>query len=276
MFAPITRTYTQSFATAAKSKSKLSPYVRNKLAMPKSIEENLAFLRAWQRVFKGDSFDFDYHLMWDHFKDPGHHDLARVMHQDVQALRKVGLNGFNSCQVHRCFIPSGLIMTVLGRTLWDRDLKFETIANDHYKAAFGPDWQKVKRYVQRLGKLFDPPYLRQERDAADRKRTATMLGKIPAVIERFMPVIESNLGLEDRCRARSWYYLKEHAELMMAMAAAVEASARGDRGASRRAVRHMVMTARRKERRIHKVFDVFMFINTIGYPLGWNEKEEGV
>ena len=63
------------------------------------------------------------------------------------------INGLNSCQVQRCFLPTGLMMTVMGRTLWDRERPFNEIANDHYKSAFGKDWQEVKRYTQRLSVL---------------------------------------------------------------------------------------------------------------------------
>ena len=49
----------------------IPPFERNKLQFPRTPEGNLAFLRGWQGTFDGDSFDFDYHLMWDHFRDPG-------------------------------------------------------------------------------------------------------------------------------------------------------------------------------------------------------------
>jgi hypothetical protein len=73
MFAPITRTYTTAFCGSPDDKApKLAPYVRNKLKMPRTVDENIARLKKWQEQFDGDSFDFDYHLMWDHINDPGY------------------------------------------------------------------------------------------------------------------------------------------------------------------------------------------------------------
>ena len=271
MFAPITRTYTDSFASARKSGVKLHPFKRNKLVMPRNIDENLAHLRAWQKKFKGDSFDFDYHVMWDHFKDSGYYNSAKVLHQDVRALRRIGINGLNSCQVQRAFLPTGLMMNVMGRTLWDRNLTFDQIANDHYKSAFGKDWQKVKRYTQQLSDLFDPPYLRGERDEADKTQTAGKLARIPAMIRRFEPVIQANLNLADRCHAKSWYYLKEHARLCLASAWAMELTIRGEERAARKAVEKMVDVARHQERKLHPVFDMYFFLVTIAKPLGWTD-----
>lgn len=76
MFAPITRSYNDTFKPIDTSLN-IPEYRRNKLIFPKNIEENLAFLREWQKIFKGDSFDFDYHLMWAHYADPGYMKIAR-------------------------------------------------------------------------------------------------------------------------------------------------------------------------------------------------------
>ena len=275
MFAPITRTYSRPFTSSAR-RAKLPRFVRNRLEMPRSVEQNVSFLRGWQQRFDGDSFDFDYHLMWDHYRDPGHFELAGVLHADIRALRRLGLNGLNSCQVQRCFLPSGLLMTVMGLTLWNRDLDFNRIANDHYRSAFGPDWRKAKRYVQRLSDCFDPPFLRGERKESQLQQTVTRLEKVPGVIHRFVPVMEANVSLPDRCRARSWSYLKHHASLCLALAPMLELSARGERDAARDAARHLIDTARRLESRIHPVFDVFVFLRTVCGGLGFTEQEVGL
>ena len=50
MFAPITRTYSKTVSTD-RAWPELPPVERNKLTLPHMIEENLAFLRAWQAQF---------------------------------------------------------------------------------------------------------------------------------------------------------------------------------------------------------------------------------
>ena len=260
MFAPVTRTYSRSLAETADCRAGLPRFSLNKLQLPREIGRNLASYRGWRRRFKGDAFLFDYYLMWDHFKDPGHYALAQVLHADIRALGDLGLQGLNSVQVQRCFMPSGLLMTVMGRTLWNRNLSFDEIANDHYRSAFGADWRKVKRYTQRLSDLFDPPHLRNERDEKGREETLRKLAELPTMIRRFLPVIETNLHQQDRCQARSWFYLKEHAEICLAMAKAVEAMARRDEAACDQYADRVIALARGKERRIHRVFDVRTFV----------------
>lgn len=270
MFAPITRTYSQSFAKPKNNQpSRLPPFVRNKLAMPSSIEQNLTALRSWQRQFKGDSFDFDYHLMWDHYRDPGHYELAQLLHADIRGLHNIGLNGLNSCQTQRCFLPTGLLMTVMGQTLWNRQTSFDALACDHYKATFGPDWSKAMRYTQRLSQFFDPPFLRGERGPNWNKKAVANLKKVPGLIESFAPVIESNLQGTDICQTRSWYYLKLHAELCLPLAHSVELTVSGDRTAALAANQHLFDVAQRMEPKVHRVFDVCIFLRTITSPRKW-------
>jgi len=112
MFAPITRTYTTAFADADMSENiTLAPYVRNRLTMPRSVAENMARLSKWQNEqINKDSFDFDYHLMWDHYIDPGYYECSKVLHTDMKNLDKLGLKGMISCQAQRVAFPTRLPM----------------------------------------------------------------------------------------------------------------------------------------------------------------------
>ena len=50
LFAPITRTYTQSYAVEADADA-IQPNVRNHLVPPHGMRASLAYLEAWQKVF---------------------------------------------------------------------------------------------------------------------------------------------------------------------------------------------------------------------------------
>ncbi len=259
MFAPITRTFSRPFSATAALPA-LSPYARNRLTFPRSIEENVAFLRAWQAQFEEplDSFDFDYHLMWSHLSDPGYMQISQVLHADLQRLHDLGLNGFNSCQTQRACFPTGLPMAVMGWTLWNRERDFDEMARDYFAAAFGPDGEACRAYLEQLGDLFDPAYLRGEKPDGDAE-AAGRLKRVPALVDAFRPVIERNVESANPCRAASWAYLRHHADMAVALAGALEARAMGDTDeASKRwqAVQQMVWE---REDALHAVLDVWLF-----------------
>jgi hypothetical protein len=263
MFAPITRTYSSTFSTD-RALPELPVFERNKLTFPHSIEENLAFLRAWQAQLvrddgaPADSLDFDYHLMWDHYRDPASMQMARVLHDDLQLLDSIGLQGFNSCQVQRAFFPTGLPMAVLGWTLWDKTRDFEPMARDYFAAAFGPEGDAARAYLTELSGLFDPAYLRGEKHLGDEQATAA-LGRVAGLVAAFLPTIERNLRSDSSCWGRSWLYLRHHAEIATSLASALRERADGHSAAAQLEWDALKQRIWQKEAELHPVLDVYLF-----------------
>lgn len=266
MFAPITRTYSEPYVVED-TLPPLPPFERNKLVFPKSVAENVAFLRAWQEHFQGDSFDFDYHMMWDHLRDPGYIPVAKILSQDIRGLKDIGLDGYVSCQLQRAFFPTGLPMMAMGRTLWDRDVSYEDVADDYFAAAFGPDGELAKGYLESISFLFDPPYLRGETPRIC-PENADDLAKVPGVVDAFLPTVERNLTLENACWAKSWSYLKRSAELCRLLSMAAEAAARDHKELARAQWEETCKYAREHESELHPVFDVSFFISTLSWFFG--------
>jgi len=273
MFAPITRTYSEPYAVEDPLPP-IPPFVRNKLTFPRGVAENVALLRAWQKDFPGDSFDFDYHMMWDHFRDPGYIPVAKILSQDIRGLKDIGIDGYVSCQLQRAFFPTGLPMTVLGRDLWNRDIPYDDIADDYFASAFGPDGKLAQGYLESISYLFDPPYLRGETPKVC-PENAENLAKIPDVVDAFMPTIERNMapspyaplqrgGEGGVCWAKSWFYLKHSANLSKLLALACEAEALDRKELAKSRWEETCKYAWEHESELHPVLDVMFFINTLG------------
>ena len=64
-----------------------------------------------------------YHLLWAVWDQFTNTCLAHLLHDDLQDLKQMGLNGIVSCRrSFRVFYPSGLAMTALAEALWDPDV----------------------------------------------------------------------------------------------------------------------------------------------------------
>lgn len=261
MFAPITRSYSRSFSVQKNCGEKIPDYKRNHLEFPSSVEENLAFLKAWQGLFTGDSFDFDYHLMWAHYYDPGYYQIARIIHQDVRNLQKIGLNGLISCQVQRVFFPTGFPMYILGRTLWNDKTDFDITANEYFKAAFGEDGEKCLEYLSMLSRLFVPEYIRGEKKL--NRKTVENWRKIPETINNFMPTIQRNCALENNSIRKSWYYLMTHAEFCKLFSKILVAKAEGDKEKTFAQWGKLKDYLQEKEDETQPVFDLFEFVQSM-------------
>ncbi|MBE6580907.1 MAG: DUF4838 domain-containing protein [Ruminococcaceae bacterium] len=260
MFAPITRTYSNAFAEFdVGERLSLPPYVRNQLTLPKSVAENMALLQTWQKEqLSGDSFDFDYHLMWDHDVDPGYMECARILHADMAGLYKLGLDGMVSCQLQRAAFPTGLPQYAMARALWDKSSSFEEIVREYFTAAFGDEGEAVRRYLDTLSALFDPPRVRGEREQND-GLVKENCRKARALVQAFRR--ERGLCYDDVNPSRR--YLAYHADLVLSYADWHEALFGGGDEAAREAAKAaLTETAYRIEPHVHEVFDVCLYKNT--------------
>lgn len=211
MFAPITRSY--SSALPCDTHGTLKPYVLNELEFPKSVEDNLAYLKDWQNDFAGDSFDFDYHYMWDHYYDFSYYNHAKILHQDICNLKNLGLNGLVSCQLQRVFLPTAMGMNVMADTLWNRDTAFDAAADDVLFYEFGEDHAKVKSYLHTLSLCNCAKVLRGEERLEDGDNYED-LDKAKAILKGFVPVIEKNIKTSDtELRKQAWDALMYHNRL---------------------------------------------------------------
>ena len=264
MFAPITRTYTRSLTEApAFDDARLPDYVRNKTQLPRSVEENLAWLARWKRFFPGDSFDFDYHYMWDQHRDPAHLSMNKVLFEDMKGLRSLGLNGMMSCQNQRVWLPTGFGMAAMAVALWNSAADWAETAADYFTAAFGPDGPQVFAYLTKLSKLLCPPYFRGETDRVS-PETAASLAQVPAFLDGFSPVIAKNLtaGLP-AVQRRSWEYLDWHARYIALLAPAAQARAEGRDADAAEGFRTFCAYVRGIEPEVADALDVFELTGTL-------------
>ncbi|MBQ3055037.1 MAG: DUF4838 domain-containing protein [Oscillospiraceae bacterium] len=177
MFAPISRSYNTSFGVSGEL-PEMAPFVYNKVELPKDPNQNVSYLRAWQKVFSGDSFIYDYHYMWAFMYDPGSIKLARVLSEDIRNLKDLGLDGFISCQIGRVMFPNGFNMVTMGEMLWNRDASFDLIAKDYFDALYGEAGSDVLAYLSELSKRFAPLDLQNEKDFAPDAEKAAVAEEI--------------------------------------------------------------------------------------------------
>jgi hypothetical protein len=157
MFAPITRTFEKSYPVdiACVNPPK---YIRNKINLPTNIEENISFLREWQKVFSGDSFVYDYPLGRAHYGDLGYMGIAKIISDDIKNLGHLDMNGYISCQELRAGLPNAFPNYVMGYTLFHKDVSFDHMQAEYFKHAYGDDFSSVISYLSDLSMLCSPDY----------------------------------------------------------------------------------------------------------------------
>ena len=211
MFAPITRSFSESINPDVKGET--APYVLNNLEFPHNVADAMQYLREWQEVFDGDSFDYDYHLMWDHYLEFSYHNQSRVLYEDICNLKRFGLNGIVAPLAQRVFLPTAFAMQIMAESLWNTECDYELVKKRSFLAEFGENYEIATNYLENLSKYNCSQALRGEEPFICEENFEKLRNgiKIADLYEkRFSEII---LKIENSRIKHSWEGLKFHAEL---------------------------------------------------------------
>lgn len=157
MLAPFTRKYFNSIPQNG-VRAKNPPYERNKIFLAHTLEEYLAFYNDWRKTYHGPAFAFEYHFCWPEYRDPSTLGMARLIGDEVRLYKSIGIDGVVEDGDLRPFLPNGLLLYTLGRTLFDVDTPHEAIVEDYFSHIYGKDWKSFHTFFTKIGDVFDWKY----------------------------------------------------------------------------------------------------------------------
>ncbi len=226
MFAPISRCYAHALNDPDCTDGEV--FERPELNKFSASRKNAYFvdrLAEWRKVFQGDSFDFDYHLMWANWRQCTDTVIARVIWEDLKSLKALELDGIVSCQSFRNYYPSGLATAALAQGLWNPDASWADFRQGYLETAYGPHADAADAYLTRTEELLatDDPH-------RQKPPFSTLEG--PALIEAdgYLKAAVADLSARrkaesNRLYRRSLELLVHHAEFLRHLVAAYQARA---------------------------------------------------
>jgi hypothetical protein len=264
MYAPISRRYSSPYYVG-NAPVDLPLYRLNQNKMPSDEKIGAGFLRGWQRVFRGEAFAFDYHMFMHHYGDPGYYGFVEVMAEDIRRLPKMGMDGFVSCQVLRSYFPHGYPLYAHARLQWNPQQKTDDVAREYFAAAFGEGGEQVQQSMAKLSEFFGPWYLDPEtlfgKDSeAKRAALRAKLAGVATTVADFRPVIARGISAADPSQRQSWKYLSLHADLVLKMAAELQARTEGNHEASDAAWHQIGQQVSEQEAETEHALDLYRFL----------------
>ncbi len=255
MFAPITRLFNESYREKHPEEV-LRPYERNRLVWPSTPHENLLYLNEWRKIFSGETFVFDYHLIWNHFKDMGYAHISEILARDIEAYDDCGLSGLLSAQVTRAHFPTNLPMYTMARKLWNKDEDFDKISREYYREAFGADWAHAKKYCEKISDAFGAIY---SFDAGKRNENEekSLLPKVRSAVEELSRRNVRADGFDEQVH---WYSLNVHMDLVEALAEMLDLLYHGKTEQAEIKKEEVFNIAQESEKTLFRSFDVKTFV----------------
>ncbi len=217
LYAPITRSYTASVTENTEAVPPLE-YIRNDWKVPKKAEENLGYLKAWQEMWPGPCFSYEYHFWRHQYLDPGGMELAKRIYEDIRGLKYMGLDGFVEDGSQRSFWPNGFAIYVYAETLVNSEITFEELKEDYFSHIYGKDWKDALGYLEKMSAAFDFGYMEGEKSEnldistyykPSQQKKLEMVAEIAA---EGRSIADKHLKMPTRPQTVSWRLLKKHTE----------------------------------------------------------------
>ena len=215
MFAPITRSFSK--VMDVESRGLMTEYKVNKLEFPQEVQDNIEYLRDWQTIFDGDSFDYDYYYWHDFLVEYSFQKLSQVVYKDIQNLSSLNLNGMVNPVSHRIILPTAFGMHIMAEALWNKNVSFDKVKEEVLYAEYGENYGVVMNYLEELSKYNCSEALRCEEHLVT-KENFDKLKKGINIINEFKTKAESIMqtASDDRLK-HNWKGIIFHANLQEKM-----------------------------------------------------------
>lgn len=257
------------------------PFERNNFKAKDNVLR-MHWHKEWKKLSANcPSFVFEYRFYTDHYCDPGYMRITKEIYRDMTNLSNVNFQGCMSDQTHRCFMPTSLPMTLMGETLFDKNINLEEYITSYFAKSFGKDGQKCREYLETLSDLFCPSNIRiggklgvedegiQEKNSGyikswlNNPEVFEKVSKIPAVLDDFKAVIEENLTIENKCHRLSWEYLKYHMEICSYLCEIYKLGSQGNVEQAKEVLENLEIYVSNIEMEVHRALDLFLFVKFV-------------
>ncbi len=258
MFAPISRTFEASYADVKEEDitPKLPTYERNRFKQPTKLEDNLAYLRAWQKHFTGDSFVYDYHLGRAHYGDLGYMAISKLMYRDCQYLDHLDLDGMLACQELRCGFPHNFPTYVMGQTLWNKEVSYDKLKETYFEGLYGEQWEKAVHYLEEISQHASANYVVRIEPRVN-TRLAVDFQIAVNLAKDFLSDLSKEITNHHGFEKEQWKILSLHRKYVMGLGKAFQLLAAGSFNEAQETWREFVNYIRLIEPLVQKELDVY-------------------
>ena len=264
-FCPITRDYTETLPAVKSEGDLTTPYVRNQLIMPKTLEEFLAYRDQWIKSgWTGPWYAYEYHFWRHQYHDISGIELSKRIVEDIKTYFDQGFSGIIEDGSQRSFFPTGLAFYTYARCMYDPTLTAREIAEDYFKTAFGEDWEQFYDYLVELENAmkyrFSEGKMSKNEEISKfyNPEEAELLATVPSIVAKGRELIKAHYNSDERIITASVRMLEHHADFAEMHAKALRAKALGNDEEATKYYHELRVDFGRREPEIQEYFDHYI------------------
>jgi hypothetical protein len=270
MLAPFTRKYFDSIPKNGVN-AKNPPYKRNDIFLAKTLEEYLAFYNDWRKMYKGTAFAFEYHFCWAEYRDFSTLGMAKLIGDEIRLYKSIGIDGVVEDGDLRPFLPNGLLLYTLGRTLFDVKTPHETIVADYFSHIYGAEHSRFSAFFEKISEAFDWRYFsglgsENERVGAYYSpKNAEKLASVAPLLEEGRALVKAHYNSDIRVQTVAIRLLSHYIDLLEKTAEIMSRKAKGDDAEAKRLLEQFEEDFGKRECEIEPYFNHCFFFGFLRY-----------
>ncbi len=151
MYAPIGRDFSRSYDEFDFEKideNSIPKFKLNDNVIPTEIDKNLAFYKAWQKCFDGETFLWDFQNYYTSRYDVSNLRSAELIVRDIKSFDKYEFNGEVGCFFYRNAFPHAWSTYAFARALSDGAFDYESEKQSYFNACYGEMKEPVLEYLE--------------------------------------------------------------------------------------------------------------------------------
>ena len=270
MLAPFTRKYFDSIPKNGVN-AKNPPYKRNDIFLANTLEEYLAFYNDWRKMYKGTAFAFEYHFCWAEYKDLSALGMAKLISDEIRLYKSIGIDGVVEDGDLRPFLPNGLLLYTLGRTLFDVEMSCEQIADDYFSHIYGAAHPRVHAFLEKVGDVFDWKYFsglgseNSKVGAYYSPKNAEKLASVAPLLEEGRALVKVHYNSDIRVQTVAIRLLAHYIDLLEKTAEVMSLKAMGDDEGAKRLLEKFEAEYGKRECEIEPYFNHCFFFGFLRF-----------
>lgn len=225
MFAPYGRDFSKPYCYWPKKD--YEPKLNNDFSIADmNMSLYLKQLSDWQKVFKGDSFAFDY-MFFGHtyFDNLCHINYSKIPYTDCKTIKDFGLNGKIECGYIRSFTPTAIAFYTMFAELFYGNTNYDDLCKDYFESMYGKE-QKVSEFLESVSSLMPYDFTKNIKNYFTDEEKAD-IEKIIEKAEAFKEEI-SNIVTDNEMAKTNYRYFSEFINVLVSYALALKAKSNNE------------------------------------------------
>jgi hypothetical protein len=197
--------------------------------------------------------------------------MAKLISDEIRLYKSIGIDGVVEDGDLRAFLPNGLLLYTLARTLFDVETPHEEIVSDYFSHIYGAAHPRVLAFLEKVGAVFDWKYF-SDLGSENQKvgtyyslKISEKLSSVSPLLEEGRAIVREHYSSDLRVQTVAIRLLAHYIDLLEKTAEVMSVKAKGDDEGAKRLLEEFEADYGKRECEIEPYFNHCFFFGFLRF-----------